>query len=435
MPKKKKQPIPKKQPAKKKQPVVQKQSEKQSEIKRQPVRRRHSKLRTILIISIPTIFLASVVCLVLCLVLPHFTREPVDPAELPTIQTDALYINMCPNGKPLDFKFKVIDTKDGDITSSAQIVPAFGGAIIKATDSDQNESSVYVPAIVSDKTPPTINLNGDTEYTVLIGKEFEPPIATAKDNCDGELAVETSGSFDTSKKGNYVLTYTATDSSGNQTTVKRSINVTDNTGVIYLTFDDGPSGYTGQLLDVLKKYNVKATFFVTNNGSDDMIRREYDEGHTVGLHSATHDYGYIYQNTDNYFADLSAVHQRVKNITGQDPHLIRFPGGSSNTISRKYDGGEHIMSKLVGMVKEKGYTYFDWNLSSGDASNATTADAVYENVINRLAPDQQWIILQHDIKGYSVDAVERIIQYGQEHGYTFKKLDENSFTAAHGVAN
>ena len=93
------------------------------------------------------------------------------------------------------------------------------------------------------------------------------------------------------------------------------------------------------------------------------------------------------------------------------------------------------MSALVDDVKDKGFTYFDWNISSGDAGGATSADEVYNIVTSRLAPDKDWIILQHDIKGFSVDAVERIIQYGKDHGYTFKKLDENSFTAAHGVLN
>ena len=206
-------------------------------------------------------------------------------------------------------------------------------------------------------------------------------------------------------------------------------------GVIYLTFDDGPGPYTAQLLDVLAKYNVKATFFVTGAGSDDLILREYNEGHTVALHTLSHNYAAIYQNVDAYFADLYAVQDRVRRITGQTAILIRFPGGSSNLVSAKYDGGAKIMSRLAREVEAKGFTYFDWNISSGDAGGITTADGVYNTVVNGLVGDGDMVVLQHDIKKYSVDAVERIIKYGLDNGWRFDKLTAESFTAHHGINN
>ena len=115
--------------------------------------------------------------------------------------------------------------------------------------------------------------------------------------------------------------------------------------------------------------------------------------------------------------------------------LMRFPGGSSNLVSKKYDGGTHIMSYLSREVENRGFTYFDWNVTSGDAAGVTTPEGVYEQVVNGLKYDGSSVVLQHDIKGYSVDAVERIIAYGLEHGFIFSKLDASSFNAHHSVNN
>ena len=204
--------------------------------------------------------------------------------------------------------------------------------------------------------------------------------------------------------------------------------------VVYLTFDDGPGAYTAKLLDVLKKYNAKATFFVTCAGDDSLIKREYDEGHAVALHTCSHNYAKIYVSDAAYFSDLDAVKARVKRITGYDATMIRFPGGSSNTVSANYNRG--IMTRLTKEVQNRGYAYFDWNVSSGDAGNTTSSDVVYRNVVTGMGKFSNGeVVLQHDIKSFSVDAVERIIQYGQEHGFVFEKLTPTSYTAHHGVNN
>ncbi|MBR3414454.1 polysaccharide deacetylase [Candidatus Saccharibacteria bacterium] len=208
----------------------------------------------------------------------------------------------------------------------------------------------------------------------------------------------------------------------------------DGSRTIYLTFDDGPGPYTAKLLDILKKYNVKVTFFVTGAGDDSLIVREANEGHTVALHTMTHNYAYVYSSIANYFDDLYQIQSRVKNLTGQTPTIIRFPGGSSNLVSAGYDGGSHIMSSLVNEVSARGFTYFDWNVSSGDAGAPLSSEQIYQNVTENLKPGAS-VVLQHDIKDYSVDAVERIIEYGQKNGYTFKKLDTSSPVVHHGVNN
>ena len=215
---------------------------------------------------------------------------------------------------------------------------------------------------------------------------------------------------------------------------ERAKKIAEATGVVYLTFDDGPSEYTNALLDVLEKYDVKATFFVTGKGDDATIKREFDEGHRVALHTWSHNYSYLYSSVDNYFADLYQVADRVKRITGEDAKLIRFPGGSSNTVSARYDKRKRIMTTLTREVEAKGYQYFDWNVDSDDAGKAKTSDVVYSNVISRLKAGPN-VVLQHDVKDYSVDAVARIIEYGQSNGFYFDKLSWDSFTAHHGVNN
>ncbi len=114
---------------------------------------------------------------------------------------------------------------------------------------------------------------------------------------------------------------------------------------------------------------------------------------------------------------------------------MRFPGGSSNLVSSRYDGGTRIMSTLVREVEARGFTYFDWNITSGDAGGTTSSDGVYRNVINQVYRDGKSVVLQHDIKSFSVAAVERIIQWGLANGFTFDKLSADSFTAHHGVNN
>lgn len=300
-------------------------------------------------------------------------------------------------------------------------------------NTDAYLSAVLLPLPV-DETPPTVTLNGGELITIAIGSSFDDPGVEAYDDRT-EVEIFSEGEVDTNTLGDYTIQYTVKDEHDNTTTVTRTVKVIEPTGVIYLTFDDGPGTHTARLLDILKKYGIKVTFFVTGFGDDDLILREFKDGHTVALHSYTHDYSYVYSSIDNYFTDLKMVQDRVKSITGQTVTLIRFPGGSSNLVSTRYDGGSHIMSRLVEEVTNRGFTYFDWNISSGDAGQTTDSDVVYENVVYALKEGGSSVVLQHDVKEYSVDAVERIIQYGLEHGYVFAPLTADSFTAHHGVNN
>ena len=287
---------------------------------------------------------------------------------------------------------------------------------------------------MSDLTPPVIEMLGGDTITLAVGDVLEEPGIIVYD--DGSLPkVEIESDVDIAQEGEYKIYYTATDEVNNLTKMERKVKVIRPSGRIYLTFDDGPSDYTASLLDVLNRNGVKATFFVTGYGDDTILKREHDEGHAIALHTMSHNYSYIYSNKDNYWADLNAVQDRVQRVTGQHTNMMRFPGGSSNLISKVYDNGQRIMSSLVNEVTERGYTYFDWNVDSDDAGGAATADDVYSNVVRALSDGGEYVVLQHDVKSYSVEAVERIIQYGLEHGFVFSKLRESSFTAHHGVNN
>lgn len=288
---------------------------------------------------------------------------------------------------------------------------------------------------VRDTQAPEVVLNGAEVKAVKIKTEYVDEGAVAEDDCDGSLEVIREGEVDTTTVGLYEVKYRAEDGAGNvgeKVRTVRVVNPADGQRVVYLTFDDGPSEHTARLLDVLKKYEVKATFFVTGYGEDEMIRREFEEGHTVALHTNTHNYAYLYSSEAAYFEDLYAVRDRVQRITGVAPNLIRFPGGSSNTISANYSAG--IMSRLVPEVTRRGFAYADWNVSSGDAGGASTADEVFVNVASRWG-EGQYVVLQHDTKGFSVDAVERIVQFGLSNGYTFMAMTPDSYLAHHGVNN
>ena len=360
--------------------------------------------------------------------------EVVDKEE-PKIEIESSYV--CPNEKNYEIKYKIIDNYDGDITKNAKVSYKDKKIYIEVVDSSKNETKTSIDANFSDNEAPKIELKGNKTVYIKVNDNYDDEGVSVSDNCDENLEVKTENNVNNSVAGAYTIKYSVTDSSNNTSSEERVVNVynvKNGEKTVYLTFDDGPSIHTARLLDVLAKYDVKATFFVTGNGSDDLILREYNEGHSIGLHTNTHDYSYLYSSVNNYYDDLNAVKYRVKSITGYDSNLIRFPGGSSNTVSMNYDGGIHIMSILTEDVEKKGYFYYDWNVSSGDAGGTDSSDGVYNNVISTLKEGNS-IVLQHDTKGFSVDAVERIIQYCLNNGYHFEKLSPGSPTAHHGVFN
>jgi peptidoglycan/xylan/chitin deacetylase (PgdA/CDA1 family) len=324
------------------------------------------------------------------------------------------------------------------------------------TDASGNTTQVSRKIEYTDPIPPEITLLGQAHMMLQLHKPYEEAGFTAMDNCDGDLTqkVTVSGDVDTGKAGIYVLTYLVEDSYGNVATAQRTVFVSaqppvpgvphtqyetplpDNGKVIYLTFDDGPSVYTKELLDVLAKYNAKATFFVVGTNAavrTGDLKSIVEGGHSVALHSMTHEFSKIYVNEDAFLEDIYDLQALIYENTGVTTTLLRFPGGTSNTISKNYCKG--IMTQLVKTVTDLGFQYFDWNVDSNDAGGAKTADEVYRNVINGIGNMKKAYVLMHDTKGYSVDAVERIIQWGLENGYSFQALTSSSPAYHHGVNN
>ncbi len=194
---------------------------------------------------------------------------------------------------------------------------------------------------------------------------------------------------------------------------------------IYLTFDDGPSSYTDDILDILAEYNVKATFFVvgkTDEYSKEMYKRIVEEGHTLGMHSYSHSYKYIYNSLEDFDKDFTKLRDLLYDTTGYMPNIYRFPGGSGNNVS------EVEISALIHYLNEKSVTYFDWNVINGDATGEDLSqNALYNNVINGIEMRSTSIVLMHDtnVKEKTVKSLKRILKTLTEEGGTLLPLDEN----------
>lgn len=248
------------------------------------------------------------------------------------------------------------------------------------------------------------------------------------DSGNGSLTADASSQPSESSNVDSTESESGTESSSSASK-NNTANYPDNTGekIAYLTFDDGPSAkVTPRILATLKEKNAKATFFVVGTGKMSLLKDIQAEGHAIGLHSGTHEWD-IYNSTDAYFADLQAVSDKVYAQTGIRSKIIRFPGGSSNTVSKKHCAG--IMSKLVTMVEDKGYSYFDWNVSSGDATGTKASAAeITKNVLNGAKNKTKICVLMHDLgtKDTTADALPDIIDGLREMGFRFEVLDENS---------
>lgn len=177
---------------------------------------------------------------------------------------------------------------------------------------------------------------------------------------------------------------------------------------VYLTFDDGPSSNTDRILDILERYGVKATFFVVGKENyNEQYKRIVEEGHTLAMHSYSHVYADIYRSVDSYSQDLLKLHAYLYELTGVDTNIVRFPGGSSNTISRV------DMRDLIAYLDENDMVYFDWNVSSGDATQTyISANQIADNVLRSIGNYNNAVVLFHDAAGKNstVEALPTIIE-------------------------
>ena len=291
---------------------------------------------------------------------------------------------------------------------------------------------------VVDKIAPELTLKGTENYT-LLGElnEYEELGYTAIDNYDGDIADKVQRKAVKLGNNKYEITYKVSDSSGNEAEAKRKVEVSK--GIVYLTFDDGPSiENTTQILDILKEKNAKATFFVINYSEDkeNIIKREYDEGHTIGLHGYSHDYNQIYTSIDNIMNNFYSIREKVSNtLNGYTSKYIRFPGEGSNTISKNYCPG--IMSEATQRVLNEGFYYYDWNVDVDDAGRARTSEEIYQNFVNGVKAKRENIVLLHDSAGHkaTADAVGAIVDYGLQMGFEFRNITDDTKRIMHKVNN
>ncbi len=362
----------------------------------------------------------------------------VEDLERPVIEVDESNLYICPNTKYKKEDIKAHDNVDGDISKNVVIKVYDDMVVYRVKDSSDNMTEVKRKLVEKDVEKPSITLNGKDTIYGYVNEDIKDEGVKAIDNCDGDITskVKVDNKVNKDKVGNYTITYSVTDKGNNSNSIERKvvINERSKNGVVYLTFDDGPlSGTTNVILDILKEEGVKATFFVTSKGPDELIKREFNEGHTVALHTSSHDYARIYSSDAAFFKDLEEVGSRVKRITGQESKIIRFPGGASNTISRRYSAG--IMSRITQEALRRGYRYYDWNISSGDAGETRDPNQVYSNVVNNLRRDRANMVLMHDIKPYTRDALKRIIQYCKNNGFRMERIEMSTEMVTQRVNN
>jgi peptidoglycan-N-acetylglucosamine deacetylase len=204
----------------------------------------------------------------------------------------------------------------------------------------------------------------------------------------------------------------------------------------YITIDDGPSKNTLAILEILAAYRVPATFFVTGNnysGEAGIYRRIVSGGHVLGNHTYTHNFDRIYRSVDDFMSDFLRLDKLIYHETGVRTEIMRFPGGTSSATAPKVAGYD-IMADLISAVIDRGYDYFDWNISSGDGNSATPAADLVKNVreqVERRGGDI--VVLLHDGKNNmpTVEALPEILDFLQLRGYSFATLGKGVINVKH----
>lgn len=288
------------------------------------------------------------------------------------------------------------------------------------------------------EAPPTtlrLELYGDGELYWPCGVPYEDPGFAAWDaegrDRSGDVRVE--GSPVAWRVGDYPILYFYPISDGELAAARRIVHVVPQSlpevtpppsGTICLTFDDGPCADTAYLLDVLARYNVKATFFIVANRSKylDILPRIAAEGHTLGIHCYDHrSYEYLYKDMEHYCTDLLAAQKVVHDYTGQYAHVVRFPGGSrtASLLAGALDGQ---FSELYATLADMGIRAYDWTVQpESDTKDAAGTVTLFAHP---REPYEYAVVLQHDTRVYSVYAVEQMIQWALDQGYRFAALDE-----------
>lgn len=312
---------------------------------------------------------------------------------------------------------------------------------------NKTEKLTYILVEEKDSEPPTIQ--GIDKLEFLIGDQIDLKKGViVKDDHDKNPTLSIDDSkLDIRKIGEYEVYYTVEDHSGNKEIYIRNIEVLsqyasreakkDGIKICYLTFDDGPSSNTKEILDILDEYHIKATFFVTGNSPNHFqyIKEAYNKGHVIGLHTYSHDYEKIYSSLRNYIQDLNKIKEVVYEQTGVYSTYIRFPGGSSNLVSKKYNIG--IMRRLTKKVIDLGYQYYDWTSINGDGENIKTVKGLKKKALEEIEGKEDIMFLMHDSATCenTVKALPAILDELIKRGYQFETINQYSPTFHHTVQN
>ena len=334
-----------------------------------------------------------------------------------------------------EIKYSAMDNYDGDLTDKVKVKEEKNKIIYSVTDSNKNTTTKEVKIDYGTKPTNKFTLNGQGTIYVIIGKDYKEQGANYTDGCGNKInkEIKISGSVDTSTLGTYTITYEV----DGENAITRNVIVREKPNkIIYLTFDDGPGANTKKVLAALDKYNVKATFFVTNQFPkyQSLIAEEYNKGHAIGVHTLTHKWN-VYDSLEAYVSDFDAMNEIIKEQTGSYTKIFRFPGGSGNTVSKSHKTG--VVTEIANYMTEKGYVYFDWNLSSGDATNSKiTPEKVKKTVLNSVDKcAYNCVILFHDYKSHTANAIESIIKELIDRGYDFKTLSVDGPTVHAKIKN
>lgn len=409
---------------------------------------------------LPDVLSVGAVCIIAALL--AFIIIIASPVRLAPLGDAAMTVGL--NSEYVDggaeAKRIVFDYSD-DVTAKGVVNTAVPGTYeITYTLNGHGKTQTAVRTVtVKDIVPPQLTLLGQQLIEVDYLSDFEEPGFEAADDMDGPLTENVtrflSDVSDVDENGApvegkyYTYTYSVADKTGNVTEATRVLHVKhafsaadtkpDGNSIICLTFDDGPSDeVTNKILDTLSIYGVKATFFICDYGEDGAkkVKRIVDEGHTIAMHTMTHNYGKIYSSVDAFMSEIHALQNKIYNDTGVKTTYLRFPGGSSNTISEDYCEG--VMTALVDKVHQEGLEYYDWNADSGDArGNGIGTETLYYNFVNEIEHDRTNIVLMHDTdaKYTTAEALPRMIEYGLQNGYEFTRITDDTEPVHHTVNN
>lgn len=325
---------------------------------------------------------------------------------------------------------KAIDEYDGDISDKVVSKKSESGkTIYSVSDSSGNTAEIEWMEEERVAAPEIIFDDGASEVTMYIGEDAGLSGYYALDGGDNDCTpyIEEVGSYDVNTPGTYEILYTMSNNADEIVEALRTVHVVqrmnpdyiaDMSKIIYLTFDGGPGEYSADILDLMDKYNVKASFFVqgANATNSSLINRIKRSGHMLGILSDTKDYFQLFLSEDSYMEDLDKMEAIVYWATGEETPFIRFPGGSQNG----YAFEPYFMTELINKLYSEGYRYFDWNIDPGDGIN--TKESVYQSVINSVRQGEQNIVLLHDSNRVAWTSLENIILWGLRNGYTFAAL-------------